>query len=69
MSRPDIVNTLPNGWREEIKIKKAHRIDGTVSRMRKLIDPDGVTREVWHEVFARDGTILHQHQKVIVRRS
>ncbi|MGE3912750.1 MAG: hypothetical protein AB7K36_25555, partial [Chloroflexota bacterium] len=65
----DIVNELPNGWREEITLSKAFRPDGSRSQMRKLVDPDGVTREIWHEVFARDGTILHQHQKPVMRRS
>ncbi len=68
MSRPDIVRHLPNGWTEEIKISKAFRPDGSQARIRKLVDPDGVTREIWHEVFARDGTILHRHQRPIVRR-
>jgi hypothetical protein len=68
MSRPDIVRQVANGWTEEIKISKAFRPDGSQARIRKLVDPNGVTREVWHEVIARDGTILHQHQKPIVRR-
>jgi hypothetical protein len=68
VSRPDIVRQLPNGWTEEIKISKAFRTDGSEARIRKLVDPNGATREVWHEVVARDGTILHQHQKPIVRR-
>lgn len=62
MSKPDSITQLPNGWSEEIKFKKHHRADGSVSQVRKLVDPDGVTREIWHEVTARDGTILHQHQ-------
>jgi hypothetical protein len=68
MSRPDIIRQLPKGWTEEIKISKALRLDGSQSRMRKRVDPDGVTREVWHEVVTSDGTIIHQHQKPIVRR-
>ena len=69
MSRPIFVRQLPNGWTEEVKISKAFRSGREPSwRFRKLVDPNGVTREVWHEVIARDGTILHQHQKPIVRR-
>ena len=58
-----MVNPLPGGWREEIKISKRVRPDGRQSRMRKLVDPDGITREVWHEVIDRQGNVLHQHDK------
>ena len=68
MSKPDSVNQLADGWREEIKLSKHFRPDGAQSRMRKLVDPDGVTQEIWHEVLDRHGTILHQHQKPIARR-
>jgi hypothetical protein len=68
VSKPDIVRQLPNGWREEIKLSKAFRPDGSQSRMRKLVDPDGVTHEVWHDVLDRQGRVLHQHQKPVVRR-
>ena len=59
MSRPDHIIQLSNGWREEIHIKKHHRPDGSQSRVRRIRDAAGVTREVWHEVLARDGSILH----------
>ena len=60
MSRPDIINQLPNGWTEEITFRKHFRPDGSVSRKRKIVDSNGVTREVWHDVVARDGTVLHE---------
>jgi hypothetical protein len=70
VSKPDIVNQLPNGWTEEITFRKHPRPDGSQSRIRKLIDPDGVTQEIWHDVIARDGTLLHgPHQEPIRRRS
>jgi hypothetical protein len=59
MSRPDIVRQLANGWTEEIKLRKHVRADGSQSRVRSIRDADGVMLEVWHEVLARDGTILH----------
>jgi hypothetical protein len=59
VSKPDIVNQLPNGWTEEIHIKKHVRADGSQSRIRRIVDANGTTREVWHEVFARDGSVLH----------
>jgi hypothetical protein len=59
VSRPDIINQLPNGWTEEITFRKHIRADGSVSRKRKLVDANGVTREVWHDVVSRDGTVLH----------
>jgi hypothetical protein len=59
MSRPDIVNQLPDGRTEEISLKKHHRPDGSQSRIRRIRDADGETQEVWHEVVARDGTIIH----------
>lgn len=60
MSRPDVVNQLPNGWTEEITFRKHFRADSSVARKRKLIDANGVTREVWHDVIARDGTTIHE---------
>ncbi|MCC7367860.1 MAG: hypothetical protein IT306_05530 [Chloroflexi bacterium] len=59
MSRPDIVRPLANGWVEEIHIKKHYRPDGSQSRVRRLRDAAGVTREVWHEVVGADGAPLH----------
>lgn len=59
MSRPDIVRQLGNGWTEEIHIKKHHRPDGSQSEIRRIRDEAGATREVWHVVVGRDGTILH----------
>jgi hypothetical protein len=59
VSKPDIINPLPNGWREEIKIAKHFRADGSQSRTRVIRDATGLAREVWHEVVARDGTIRH----------
>lgn len=59
MSRPDIVTQLENGWTEEISIKKHYRPDGSQSRVRRIRDATGVTREVWHDVISLDGTYLH----------
>lgn len=70
MSRPDIIVQLSNGWTEEISIKKHFRADGSQSRIRRIRDANGTTREVWHEVVGRDGVILHgphlkyQHQEL-----
>jgi hypothetical protein len=33
--------------------------------MRKLVDPDGKTQRVWHEVADRRGVILHSHEKPV----
>ncbi len=68
VSQPDSVRQLPNGWTEVIKLSRAFRPDGSQAGVRKLVDLGGVTREVWHEVFDRQGNVLHQHQKPIVRR-
>ena len=58
VSKPDIVNPLPNGWREEIKIKKHFRVmarsPGHASSETPRPRP-----EVWHEVVARDGAFVH----------
>jgi hypothetical protein len=43
VSRPDIVRELPNGWTEGIKISKAFRPDESEARIRKLVDPNGIT--------------------------
>jgi hypothetical protein len=59
VSKPDIVNELPDGGREEIHIKKHFRADGSRSIIRKIRDANGVVLEVWHTVVARDGSTLH----------
>ena len=60
MSKPDIVNRLPNGWREEITFRKHLRADGSLGRTRRIKDEQGVTREVWHDVISRDGSTIHE---------
>jgi hypothetical protein len=60
LSRPDVVNQLPNGWTEEITFRKHFRADGSVGRTRRVKDAQGVTREVWHDVVSRDGTTIHE---------
>jgi len=60
VSKPDIVNQLPNGWTEEITFRKHFRADGSVGRTRRLIDQNGRTQEVWHDVVSRDGSTLHE---------
>jgi hypothetical protein len=63
--KPDIVTRLPDGSTEEIRYRKTPSPTGHRSRIRKIIGPDGKTREVWHEVLRRDGTIIHQHEKPV----
>lgn len=59
MSRPDIVNRLPNGRTEEIYSRAHPRLDGTRSVIRKIRDVNGATIEVWHTVVDRNGAVLH----------
>lgn len=65
--RPDIVNDLPDGSREELYFRKHPAARGELAMTRKIVDPDGQTREVWHEVYDRAGTVLHRHQ-IPIRR-
>jgi hypothetical protein len=63
VSRPDEVNPLPDGRREEITYRKSPGRPGYRSRRRKIIGPDGRTDEVWHEVLDAQGNFVHQHLK------
>lgn len=40
-------------------IKKHFRADGSQSNILKIRDMNGVMIEVWHQVIARDGSLLH----------
>jgi len=46
VSKPDIVNQLPNGGTEELHIKKHVRADGSRSIIRKIRDANGGVLEV-----------------------
>lgn len=59
MSKPDSIRQLPNGRTEEMYIKKHFRADGSQSIILKIRDMNGVMIEVWHQVIARDGSLLH----------
>ncbi len=49
-----------DGTREEIRYRR--RQGSAISRVRRIIGPDGVTREIWHEVMDATGNMLHQHR-------
>ncbi len=61
--KPDEVNPLPDGSREEIKWRRSPGADGGRSRIVKIIDADGKVREIWHEVVGVTGIIVHRHLK------
>lgn len=63
VSRPDSVRFLPDGSREEIRLRKSPGQPGYRSQTRKLIGADGLTREVWPEVIDAAGNMMHQHCK------
>ncbi len=65
--RPDIVNDLPDGSREELYFRKHPAARGELAMTRKIVGSDGQAREVWHEVYDRAGTVLHRHQ-IPIRR-
>jgi hypothetical protein len=60
--RPDIVNELPDGRREEIHIRRVWGPGRSRSQTRRIRDSAGSILEVWHEAFDHQGTIVHQHQ-------
>ena len=65
MAGPDEVNRLPDGSREEIRYRRSPNPQAVYSRIRKIVGPDGRTREVWHEVLDGQGNLLHQHAKFL----
>ena len=66
--KPDEVKDLPGGWREEIRYRRPIGRDRGRALTRKIIDPNGVTREVWHEAHDANGHLVHQHQKPVKRQ-
>ena len=63
--KADEINPLPGGWREEIKHRRTLGCDGAVSRMVKIVDAEGHTIEMWHEVFDAQGRLIHRHEKPV----
>ncbi len=61
--KPDDVNHLPDGSREEIKWRPRLGVTGERSRMWKIIDANGTSRELWHEVVDVTGVVTHRHLK------
>jgi hypothetical protein len=62
--KPDVVHTLPDGSQEQIRYRRAFGQRGERSRIRKVLGPDGRTREVWHEVLDGQGNLIHTHRKL-----
>jgi hypothetical protein len=63
--KPDEIILRENGWQDQIRWRRAPGSDGGRSCIRKVVDVDGRTREVLHEVLDINGHIIHQHSKVI----
>ena len=59
--RPDIINHLPDGRREEIHIRRFWGPGRSRSQTIRTRDRDGQILEVWHEAFNLDGTLRHRH--------
>jgi hypothetical protein len=66
--KPDETRPLPDGSEEQIRYRRTLGRDGSRSRIRKVVGPDGQTREIWHEVIAPTGEIVHQHPMPIEMR-
>ena len=63
MSRPDEIVELSDGWTQEIYVRKTIGPGRGTSRIIKLVDSTGTTREVWHEAFDDGGQLRHRHLK------
>ena len=66
--RVDAEQVLEDGSRVQYKIRRERGSHGEISRVGRLLAPDGFVREMWHEVIWPDGTISHRHALPIVRR-
>ena len=60
--RPDIINQLPDGGREEIKFRRVWGPGCLVSQIRRIFDRDGRLLEVWHDAFDHDGAQPHSQR-------
>jgi hypothetical protein len=60
--RPDIVNQLPDGGREEIKFRFVWGPARPVSQIRRVFDREGRLLEVWHDAFDHSGAERHSHR-------
>jgi hypothetical protein len=65
--RVDEEHTLPDGGRVQYKIRHRRGPRGETARMGRLLSQTGAVLEMWHEVVAPDGTILHRHEIEILR--
>jgi hypothetical protein len=61
VSRSDEIVELPNGWTQHITRRKSGGPGRGTSRTLKLVDSNGMTREVWHEAFSAAGALYHRH--------
>jgi len=60
---PDEILRHPDGTEEHLRYRRTLAADGARARIRKVLGADGRTQEVWHEVVAADGRLIHQHIK------
>ncbi len=50
-----------DGSEHHIRRKKAAGPRGEQSFVVRVVGPEGLTREVWHEVMDRGGQVVHRH--------
>lgn len=68
MSKPDETHELDRGWRVELYYRKSGGPGRGVSRIMKIIGPDGQTDEIWHEAFDDGGHLRHRHEIPVKRK-
>jgi hypothetical protein len=66
--KPDETRLLSDGSEAQIRYRHTLGRDDSRSRIRKIVSPDGETREIWHEVVDPHGNVVHQHRMPIRMR-
>jgi len=62
--KPDEEIIHPDGSRTQRRWRRKSPT-GEKGSIRREVSPDGKVREVWHEVFDKNGNLIHSNQKPI----
>ena len=66
--QPDEIIPLPDGNQERIHYRRRLGYDGCRTQTRILVNANGVKLRIIHEVIARDGRVVHQHELPIIKK-
>jgi hypothetical protein len=62
--KPDEEKFHPDGSKTQRRWRRKNPGEEKAS-IRKEISIDGKVKEVWHEVFDKEGNLIHSHQKPV----